>query len=519
MAAPSPTILLDRVAHWARTIPHSPAVEHLDRSHTWSDWHARLRRLAGALAAAGIGPGDTVAFVDKNNLACLEVTYAASALGAANAVPNFRLADDEMTYVLRDANARILFVGAEFADAISGIRPHLGAVEKVVVVGGEHDEFDAFLASGDPAFEHSDVDVDTTALLLYSSGTTGRPKGVQLTHRNLAAHADAVLSVLPFRDDDCLLVAMPLFHVGGSCYAIMGLHDGRRCVFTREADAPSLFAGIAAGANIAFVVPPVIAGVLAAGEPAISAFGRLTRITYGAAPMPLPLLRAALAAWPDTEFVQVYGMTELAGVITALLPDVHRDPTQETRMASAGTPLPGIAVRVVDPATNTDVEPGRVGELWWKSEQTTPGYLGRPDATREAIVEDGWLRSGDMGRVDDGGFVFVEDRLKDMIISGGENVYCPEVERVLVEHPAVADVAVIGVPDEKWGETVKAVVVLTADREADESELLDHTRAHLAKFKCPTSIDIVDELPRNPTGKILKRTLRAPYWQGRERSI
>lgn len=388
-----------------------------------------------------------------------------------------------------------------------------------MVVGGDDDGFESFLAAGDPEVALPDVAVDTTALLLYSSGTTGRPKGVQLTHRNLVAHADAVLSVLPFRDGDCLLVAMPLFHVGGSCYAIMGLHDGRRCVFTREADAPSLFAGLAAGANIAFLVPPVIAGVLAAGDQAIAAFGQLTRITYGAAPMPLPLLRAALAAWPDTEFVQVYGMTELAGVITALLPEVHRDPAQEARMASAGTPIPGVEMRVVDPATNTDVQPGRVGELWWRSAQTTPGYLGRPDATREAIVEDGWLRSGDMGRVDAGGFVFIEDRLKDMIITGGENVYCPEVERVLIEHPAVAEVAVIGVPDEKWGETVKAVVVLAPDEKADEAELVEYTRAHLAKFKCPSSIDIVGELPRNPTGKILKRSLRAPYWQGRERSI
>ncbi|WP_068154675.1 long-chain-fatty-acid--CoA ligase [Rhodococcus phenolicus] len=510
--------LLERVAHWARTTPDAEAVRYLDRSHTWSQWHERLLRLAGALADAGVGPGDTVAFVDKNNLACIEVTYAASALGAATAIPNFRLAGDELVHVLDDAGPRILFVGNEFVEQIGAIENRLSSTPQILVVGGENDEFEPSIARSGPPAELPEVAADTTALLLYSSGTTGHPKGVQLTHRNLVAHAEAVMSVLPFTDGDCLLVAMPLFHVGGTCYAAMGIHDGRRCVFTREADAPSLFAGLAAGGNIAFLVPPVIAGVLAAGEQAVKAFSALARITYGAAPMPLPLLRAALAAWPDTEFVQVYGMTELAGVITALLPDVHRDETQVARMASAGTPLPGVEMRIVDPATLTDVEPGAVGELWWRSEQTTPGYWHRPDATHEAIV-DGWLRSGDMGRADDGGFVYIEDRLKDMIITGGENVYCPEVERVLVEHPAVAEVAVIGVPDPKWGETVKAVVVPTADSTADAQELIDYTREHLAKFKCPTSIDIVGELPRNPTGKILKRSLRAPFWADRSHSI
>lgn len=218
---------------------------------------------------------------------------------------------------------------------------------------------------------------------------------------------------------------MPMFHVGGTCYAIMAIHTGGRCYFTREADGPSIFAGLAAGANIAFLVPPVIAGVLAAGEQAVAAFKAFKRITYGAAPMPLPLLRAALAAWPDTEFVQVYGMTEMAGVITALMPDVHRDESQVERMASAGTAIPGVEMRVVDPVTLEDVPTGTTGELWWRSEQCTPGYLGKPEATAETITADGWLRSGDMGRADSGGFVFIEDRLKDMIITGGENVYSP----------------------------------------------------------------------------------------------
>ncbi len=510
--------LLDRVAHWAQQRPDATAVEFDGRSHTWRDWHERLLTLAGALSAAGVGDGDTVAFVDKNHLGCLEVTHAAASLGAANAVPNWRLADDELAYVLADAGPRIVFAGAEFRATVDRLRGRLPSVEQVITVGGDDDGFEPFLAAGEPHTPAA-VSADSTALLLYSSGTTGRPKGVELTHRNLHAHSQAVLASLPFVDGDVLLVPMPLFHVGGTSFALVGIHDGRKSVIAREADAPSLFAGIKAGANVTFVVPAVIGAVLGAGDQAVAAFSRLRRILYGAAPMPLPLLRQALKAWPDLELAQVYGMTELAGVITVLRPEVHRDPSQVERMASAGTPIPGVEMRIVDPHGLADVDPGELGELWWRSEQRTPGYWRNEEATRETIVDGGWLRSGDIGRVDDGGFVFIEDRLKDMIITGGENVYSPEVERVLFEHPNVAEVAVIGVPDDRWGETIKAVVVPMPGAETDAQTLIDYCREHLARFKCPTSVDFVDELPRNPTGKILKRTLRQPYWEIPERTV
>ncbi|MGC0363053.1 acyl-CoA synthetase (AMP-forming)/AMP-acid ligase II [Rhodococcus sp. 27YEA15] len=512
-------IIFDRLAHWASIKPDEAAMTFQETDYTWAQWHDRILRIAGALAEAGIGPGDTVAFVDRNHLSCLEVTYAASLLGAANVIPNWRLAGEELDYVLSDCGARILFVGSELLPQIVAMRDRLTLVESIISVGSEDDEFEPWLDGVEPLVDRPDVSPDTTALILYSSGTTGRPKGVQLTHRNLFAHSDHVLEILPAQDDHKFLIAMPMFHVGGTCYAIMAIHAGGKCYFTREADGPSIFAGLGAGANIAFLVPPVIAGVLAAGEQAVGAFRAFKRITYGAAPMPLPLLRAALAAWPDTEFVQVYGMTEMAGVVTALMPDVHRDESQVERMASAGTTIPGVELRVVDPVTLEDVPAGTTGELWWRSQQCTPGYLNKAEATADTITADGWLRSGDMGRADDGGFVFIEDRLKDMIITGGENVYSPEIERVLVEHPSVAEVAVIGVPHARWGETVKAVVVLEADVQITEGELITYTQGRLAKFKCPTTIDIVAALPRNPTGKILKRDLRKPYWESRENNL
>jgi acyl-CoA synthetase (AMP-forming)/AMP-acid ligase II len=235
--------------------------------------------------------------------------------------------------------------------------------------------------------------------------------------------------------------------------------------------------------------------------------------------MPSALLRAAMKAWPDTRFMQVYGLTEVCGVITHLLPEAHHDSEHPERLVSAGTCLPETEVRVVDPESGQEVATGEPGELWFKTPQLMEGYLNKPDETAKVIDADGWFHTGDIGRVDEGGYVYVSDRLKDMIISGGENIYSPEVERVLSEHPAIAEAAVIGVPDDTWGEVVKAVVGLKPDTKATEEEIIAFCQEHLAKFKCPRSVDVVEALPRNPTGKILKKDLRKAYWEGRESQV
>jgi acyl-CoA synthetase (AMP-forming)/AMP-acid ligase II len=263
----------------------------------------------------------------------------------------------------------------------------------------------------------------------------------------------------------------------------------------------------------------VVAALLAGGQTAIAALSGLKFLLYGAAPMPLPVLRQALAAWPGLNFVQVYGLTELAGVISALSGQAHRDVAREDRLSSAGTLLAGAQLRVVDPATGKDAAAGQAGEFWFRSAQRMMGYLNRPEDTAQAITEDGWLRSGDIGHVGDGGFLFVSDRVKDMIITGGENVYSPEVEQAVAEHPAVAEVAVIGIPDDHWGETVKAMVVLRPGHQATEQEIIGFARERLAHYKCPSTVEVIDALPRNPSGKVLKRTLRAPFWEGRDRQI
>jgi acyl-CoA synthetase (AMP-forming)/AMP-acid ligase II len=515
-SAPAATLLRDRLDHWARVRPGATAVTFGEQAFTWGEWRQRILRLTGALRDAGVRAGDRLAVLDLNHVATIELTLAGSALGAATVPANFRLSPDQIRYILEDARPVILFCGAQFA----GVATAAGAdtlVPRRVVIGGD-DGYEPFLAAGQPD-EGASAGPDDVCLVMYTSGTTGRPKGAQLTHRGVSAHSEACASTLPLGAADVNLVAMPLFHVGGSCYAQVGIHSGAHTILLREPTPAALFGAIAGGASHAFLVPTVIHGVLAAGEQAVAAFGGLKLVVYGAAPMPLPMLRKALDAWPHVEFVQVYGMTELSGVATLLTAEAHRDGAHPERLASGGLPLPGVAVRVVDPVTLADLKPGKTGEIWCRSVQAMRGYLNRPEATVETKTADGWVRTGDIGRMDEAGFVYVMDRLKDMIITGGENVYGPEVESVLNACPGVSEGVIIGVPDDRWGETVKAFVVPAPSAELSADGVIGFCRTRLAHYQCPTSVDIVEELPRSATGKVLKRTLREPYWAGRERTI
>lgn len=519
--APAPHYLDDRLSHWAQAKPDDEAINYLGRSHTWAQFDDRVRRLAGALAERGIGRGDVVAFLDKNHPACVETTLAAASLGAATAIINFRLAGDEMDYVINDCGAKLIIVGSELRTSIDKIRDRLPHVEHVIEVtpeGADGDEYEAVLAAATPMSRGSAVTPDDVAVIMYSSGTTGNPKGIRLTQANLVAHT-LHAATFEFEEDDKNLVAMPLFHVGGSSYAQLGIHAGIPSIMTRDADGASLGGAIFQGATRTFLVPAVLAKVMQMGPDAIGLFNRLRTFVYGASPMPPALLRQALEEFPNTDFVQVYGLTEVCGAITQLTPEAHRDDSRPERLNSAGQPADRVEVRVVNPDTLADVPDGEPGELWFRTPQLMQGYHNKPEATAEVITEDGWFRTGDIGRVDDGGFIFVEDRLKDMIISGGENIYSVEVERALTDHPAVLDAAVFGVPDEKWGESVKAVVELAEGEQSSSEELIAWCREKLAGYKCPRSVDIVAELPRNPTGKLLKKDLRKPFWENRDRAI
>jgi long-chain acyl-CoA synthetase len=314
---------------------------------------------------------------------------------------------------------------------------------------------------------------------------------------------------------------MPLFHIGGGGWAIAGISYGARSVIIREVDPAAILRAVEQqGVTHAFLVPAVIMILLAAPEAATTDFSTFRYMTYGASPISERVLLQALSTF-GCRFVQFYGMTETTGAITALAPEDH-DPQgpHPERLRSCGLPFRNVELRVVDPS-GIDLPVGEPGELWTRSGQNMKGYWRNPEATAATITADGWLKTGDVAYLDADGFCYLYDRAKDMIVSGGENIYPAEVENALMSHPAVADCAVIGVPSDKWGETVKAIVVLAPGAAPSPSaeELIEFVRTRIARYKVPRSVDFTDALPRNPSGKILKRELREPYWRGIDRRV
>ncbi len=502
---------------WATERPDDEAVRFGDTRHTWAQLDERVRRVASALRAEGVGPGDRIAVLDLNHPSCLELTLACARIGAANAVVNFRLAPPEIVYVINDAAAAVLAVGPEFAGTVEQVADELPSVRRVLRLGGEADEYEAWLAAHEPDAEPFDAAPEDCFVQLYTSGTTGFPKGAMLTHRGMLSHAEHVAHDFELAPNDVVQIAMPLFHVGGMSYALLALGQGARIVMARIPDPGALLDMIAIERiTHTFLVPALMGAMTQAPVAAARDLSSLRAVSYGASPCPLPVMRASLDLF-GPKLHQVYGMTEACGVVTSLGPADHDDPSVEHRLVSAGKPIIGVEIEVRDPDRGTPLPTGEPGEIWVRTEQLMSGYWGKPDATASALTEDGWLRSGDGGHIDADGYVYVTDRIKDMIVSGGENVYPAEIERVLAEHPTVADVAVIGVPDERWGEVPKAVVVARSGQDIDTDALLAHCREHLASFKCPKSVDVLDALPRNATGKILKKDLRKPYWEGRDR--
>jgi acyl-CoA synthetase (AMP-forming)/AMP-acid ligase II len=515
----APSTFTDVIAQWETSRPDAVALSFGTSNWTWAELAVRLRRNAAAQRAAGLKPGDRIAVLDLNHPSCLELTLACAQVGTANAVVNFRLAPPEIVYVINDAHARLLFVGPEFAGAVDKLRDQLPSVERVIRVGGPDDEYEAWLGATESDGEPYAAAPDDCFVQLYTSGTTGFPKGAMLTHRGMLAHARNSSHGLGMGPDSRVQVAMPLFHVGGTSYALVAIMTGARMVMMRVPD-PGAVLQVLEAEKIThtFLVPALMAAMNQVGGAAERDYSHLKALLYGASPMPLPVMRASLKLFPGV-LQQVYGMTEQCGVVSLLDPADHVDPAVAHRLVSAGKAIHGVEIEIRDPASGEAVATGEPGEIWVRSEQIMRGYWGKPEATAATITAQGWLRSGDGGHMDADGYVYVTDRIKDMIISGGENIYPAEIERVLAEHPAIADVAVIGVPDERWGEVPKAIVVARPGAVVDADDVLAYCRKHLAAFKCPKSIDTVDALPRNPTGKILKKDLRKPYWEGRERKV
>jgi len=507
--------------------PDAPALEFEGRTVTFAELGERSDRLAQALRSVGVRAQDRVAFIDKNGPEWFEVTFALAKLGAVNVSVNWRLAPAEMAQIIDDAQARVVIAGPDFIDHVERIRDGLERVHTTIAVGasGYRDgwvDYEAFVAGAeavDPGVEPAGPD---TAFQLYTSGTTGLPKGVMLTNDNFFLGVMGITEQWRFSADSVNLAMMPMFHIAGAGWSMVGLYHGCRTVVLRDIDPARILQVIPEHrVTNAFMVPAVIQFLLMTPGVADTDFSSLRALVYGASPITDKVLTQAMEVM-GCELIQVYGLTETTGAITQLDGADHDPANRPEVLRSCGRPYPWVEMRIVDAATGEDKPLGEVGELWTRSHQNMAGYWNNPEATAAAVTPDGWFRTGDAGYADAEGFVYIHDRVKDMIVSGGENVYPAEVENALMKHPGVADVAVIGVPDDVWGEAVRAIVVPAAGVEAGDAfgvELIAFARDLLAGYKLPKAVDYAETLPRNPSGKLLKRELRAPYWAGADRQV
>ncbi len=506
----------------ARKQPNAVSLVLGDRTLTWAQLLSRSAQVAQGLRRAGVKPQDRVAFLDKNGIEHFEVFYGCSLLNAVSVDVNWRLAAPEVSFVVNDSQAEVLIVGQEFVAILDAIVGDLVNVKTIVVIGGHpsHNDYERWVSAQsavDPKVPTKPSDV---AFQLYSSGTTGRPKGVMLTNDNFFALLPAARDVWGMSNESINLVAMPLFHIGGGGWATAGQFAGARSIIMRDVD-PSAMLTLIEKHRIthAFAVPVLLQFALAMPNIGTTDFSSLELVVYGASPISEAVLEGSIKAF-KCPFMQVYGLTETTGVVTVLGPEDHDlSSANKGRLRSCGKAFTGIELRIVDSDTGKDVPTGEVGEIWIRSRQVMKGYWNMPEETAKSIVKGRWFRSGDAGYFDKDGYVYIFDRVKDMIVSGGENVYPAEVENALMAHPAIADVAVIGVPDEKWGEVPMALVVRKPDTQVTEQEIISFARERLAGFKTPKSVGWVDALPRNPSGKILKKILREPYWVGRTRQV
>ena len=502
----------------------TPAFVFEGRSTSFAEFDAHANQVANGLIAAGLKKGARVSYLGKNSDHYFEALFGGAKAGVVMAPVNWRLAAPEIVYIIDDCHAEVLFVGPEFIELARKITPELSSVRLIVAMEGGAPEWETFEHWRDKqSTAEPDVgaDWDDVVIQLYTSGTTGRPKGAMIRHSNILGmrrHSPENMAEWnKWNDADVSLVAMPIFHIGGSGWGITGIVNGARGVVAREFDPHKVLDYIEKdGITKIFMVPAAMQIVVRHPRAREVDYSGIKYILYGASPIPLDLLRECMEVF-GCGFVQMYGMTETTGTIVALPPEDH-DPAGNERMRSAGKPLPGVEVAVL--GEDGKALPARqVGEIATRSIANMAGYWNMDDATAKTIDSDGWLRTGDAGYVDEDGYVYIHDRVKDMIISGGENVYPAEVENAIFGHPDVADVAVIGVPDDKWGEAVKACVVKKPGTDPKPDDIIAWARARIAGYKTPKSVDFIEALPRNPSGKILRRELREPYWSGRERRV
>lgn len=501
----------------------SVALEFEGRETTFGRLDGAASQVANALLADDVVPGTRCATVTKDSDHVYELQFGIAKANAVVQGVNWRLAPREIAFIVNDGGAELLFVGEDLFDKVEAIRGELTTVKKIIAMSGSHPEWQPYEAWRDAQPDTDPMlpaDPEAVVVQMHTSGTTGHPKGVQLPNRSffevirsMRAHGDDWIG---FSDRDVSLQCFPLFHIGGFWWAVTGLNAGSKNVVMETFVAWRALELLAKHRVTKVCMVPAMMG-MCLSEPSCkdTDFSTLTHIVYGGSPIPIPLLKQSIETF-GCDFAQIYGLTETGNTAVCLRPDDHRDLASE-RLKAAGAPYPGVRTKVID-EEGAELPPRAIGEICLHSPANMVGYWNRPDATAETL-RDGWVHSGDAGYLDEDGYVYVCDRVKDMIISAGENIYPAEVESAVCTHEAVAEAAVIGIPDDRWGEQVKAVVVLKPGATARPHEIIARCRAEIADFKVPRTVDFVEALPRTPSGKVKKGELREPYWKGRERRV
>lgn len=500
------------------------ATDYQGRAHNWGELKTRVSRLAGGLQGLGVGLGDRVAMLSLNSDRYLEYFFGVTWAGGAFVPINTRLAPPEILHWLNDSGSSVLCIDDNFAPLLPQLQGKMESVKTIVYTGEGHTpegmvSFESLIENG-TEIEALDTGGDEMAGLFYTGGTTGRSKGVMLSHRNLLVNALSASGELGFSPRSNYLHAAPMFHIadGLTTFAITSL-AGISTIVPGFEPVTVMQAIQEKKINIVLLVPTMVNMLVNHPDIASYDLSSLKDIVFGASPMPGAVLKTALRVIPDAQFHHAYGQTEASPAITILPANrmVEEGPLAG-KIKSAGLAIPGVEVKIADEDGN-EVPRGEVGEICNRGENIMLGYWGQPELTAQT-VRDGWLHTGDGGRMDEEGFVFIVDRIKDMIISGGENIYSVEVENAVFQHPAVAECAVIGIPSDKWGEQVHAIVRLKDGETVDDVDIMTHCRELIAGFKCPRSVEFVtDPLPLSGAGKVLKTELRKQYWQDQETQV
>lgn len=481
---------------------------------TWSELAGEVARFAGALRRDGLQPGDRVAMLARNRLEYMVYVFGTLWAGGVINPVNWRWTESEMAHSLADCGTRVLLVAGEYAGLVESLCAKAPCLQQVICLDPDDAPglrgYREWLEGAEPVDDAMRTG-DDLAAILYTGGTTGRARGVMLSHANMLTSTYGILIATDEASTPRHLHIPPLFHVGALSNLFLAVTVGASNAFLPAFDPVTLPHAIARWQITELFLVPTMIGMLIDHTAFASHDVRsVRRLRYGAAPIDEPLLERAMLSFPNADFVQGYGMTELGPVATVLAPADHRPgPLRATRLHSAGRATPTCEVRIVDPAGH-EAPRGSVGEIVVRGANVMLGYWGLPEAT-ETALRDGWMHTGDLGRMDADGYVTIVDRLKDMIITGGENVYSAEVENAVAGHPSVSQVAVIGLPDPLWGERVHAVVVCRPGAEPCEQAILAHCRTVLAGYKLPRSVSFVQALPLSGAGKILKNALREQF--------